>query len=141
MATSTSAAIDLVGAYEEVVTGLRTGDQELLRKRVAEGCLIVGPKGYLIDRDEWISSHDGRVFRQLSLETLTSEVSEYERTATRLDLQRSECLFNGEHISGLFRVLSVWRDGPTGWQLRLIQYTAISGAAEAAQDVDRLPSE
>jgi hypothetical protein len=140
MTTTTDTPTDLAGAYEDVVTGLRIGDKELLGQRVAPGCRIVGPKGFLIDRDEWISSHDGRLFRQLRLETLASEVSDYERTATRLDLQRSECLFDGEHISGLFRVLSVWRHEAAGWQLTLIQYTAVSEEAEA-QDVDRPPAE
>ena len=70
----------------------------------------------------------------LSLETVESELTRYDETATRLDLQRSECLFNGEHISGLFRVLSVWRCERDGWQLRLIQYTAVSQEAETALD-------
>ncbi len=134
MAITTDTDTDLGTAYEEVVAGLRTGDQDLLRQRVARECRVVGPKGFLIDRDEWISSHDGQVFRQLGLETVESDVSRYDGTATRLDLQRSECLFHGEHIAGLFRVLSVWRDEPAGWQLRLIQYTAVSPEAETATD-------
>jgi hypothetical protein len=132
MATTTEP--DLGTAYEEVVAGLWAGDQDLLRRRVARECRVVGPKGFLIGRDEWISSHDGQVFQMLSLETVESEVTGYDETATRLDLQRSECLFNGEHISGLFRVLSVWRSEPDGWQLRLIQYTAVSQEAETALD-------
>jgi Domain of unknown function (DUF4440) len=134
MAATTYTDTDLGTAYEEVVAGLRAGDQDLLRRRVAPECRVVGPKGFLIDREEWIASHDGQVFEMLNLETVESEVARYDETATRLDLQRSECLFNGEQISGLYRVLSVWRAEPAGWQLRLIQYTAVSPEAQTAMD-------
>ena len=134
MAATTDTDTDLGTAYEEVVAGLRAGDQDLLRRRVARECRVVGPKGFLIGRDEWIASHDGQVFEMLALETVESEVARYDDTATRLDLQRSECLFNGEQISGLYRVLSVWRAEPAGWQLRLIQYTAVSPEAQTATD-------
>lgn len=48
----------------------------------------------------------------------------------RCDLQRSECLFHGETITGLFRVLNVWARTAEAWQLVGIQYTAV--APEAA---------
>ena len=121
----------LTQAYDDVVAGLRAGDLDLLRARVSEDCRIVGPKGFLIGRAEWIASHDGRVFQQISLETVESEVLDYGPTAVRLDLQESECLFNGERISGAFRVVSVWRDLEPGWQLTLIQYTAATADALA----------
>lgn len=130
--TTTKTREALSQAYDDVVAGLRAGDLDLLRARVAEDCRIVGPKGFLIGRPEWIASHDGSVFQQISLETVQSEVLDYGPTAVRLDLQQSECLFNGERISGAFRVLSVWRDLGTGWQLTLIQYTAATADALAA---------
>lgn len=129
--TATETREALSEAYDDVVAGLRAGDLDLLRARVAEDCRIVGPKGFLIGRTEWIESHDGSVFEQISLETVESEVLDYGPTAVRLDLQESECLFKGERISGAFRVLSVWRDKEPGWQLTLIQYTAATPEALA----------
>ena len=47
----------------------------------------------------------------------------YRAAAVRSDLQRSECLFRGETITGLFRVLSVWARHDGDWRLTAIQYT------------------
>lgn len=129
--TATDTRQALTCAYDDVVTGLRNSDLDLLRARVSEGCRIVGPKGFLIGRDDWIASHDGSVFEQVRLETVESEVLDYGPTAVRLDLQDSECLFKGEPISGAFRVLSVWRDEEPGWRLTLIQYTSATQEALA----------
>jgi hypothetical protein len=131
--TATATGTSVGSAYSDLLDALRASDPVALDVRVAEHCTIVGPKGYLIGRTEWIDTHNGQVFKQISLETLESRTQTYDQTAVRLDLQRSECLFQGEHISGLFRVISCWHDGPEGWQLTAIQYTSVS--PEAAQDI------
>lgn len=119
-------------AYEGVVAALANSDTDTLNALVAKECTIVGPKGYLIDRADWIASHNGEVFQQISLQTVETRTHAHEGTAVRLDLQRSECMFNGERITGLFRVMSVWREGPRAWRLSAIQYTAV--APEAVPD-------
>lgn len=132
--TTTSTAADaeasVQAAYDRVVAALAASDVATLDTLVAEDCTIVGPKGYLIGRSDWIGSHNGEVFAQISLYTVETRTHAYPGTAVRLDLQRSECLFHAERIAGLFRVMSVWREGPGSWQLSAIQYTAV--APEAA---------
>ncbi len=85
-----------------------------------------GPKGFMIGKDEWIETHSAGIYQQILLEVEQSQVTAYDGLAVRCDLQRSECLFNGETISGLFRVLNVWRPTESHWQLVAIQYTAVS---------------
>jgi len=120
---------ELESAYRELLAALG-GDPDTLHARVSESCQVIGPKGFRIGRAEWIATHNGDVYEQIGLESLESDVQVYGDTAVRADLQRSECRFQGEVISGLFRVLSAWvRQG--GWQLVAIQYTAVAPEAAA----------
>lgn len=121
---------ELTEAHRHVLDALVEGDQVTLERLVADDCQIIGPKGFMIGKDEWISTHSEQVYEQVLLEVEESQVATYEGLAVRCDLQRSECRFNGETIGGLFRVLNVWRRAPSSWQLVAIQYTSV--APEAA---------
>ncbi|WP_163510611.1 nuclear transport factor 2 family protein [Fodinicola acaciae] len=105
------------------------GDSAALRELVADDCRIIGPKGFMVATDEWIDVHASGVYEQVRLETVESEVIDHGDTAIRSDMQRSACVFQGERIGGLYRVLSVWLRTTSGWQLAATQYTAISPAA------------
>ena len=115
----------LQDAYGELLAALVDGPARL-DALVSEHCQVIGPKGFLIGKDEWIGTHNGEVYEQVMLESVESDARVYGDTAVRWDLQRSECRFQGETIKCLFRVLSVWHHEATGWQLVTIQYTAVS---------------
>jgi hypothetical protein len=116
---------ELDRAHAEMINALIDGDTATLKRLVHEDCQIIGPKGFHIGTDEWIGTHASHVYTQVALEVESSEVRQFGDTAIRCDLQRSECLYNGETIKGLFRVLHVWvRDDD--WRLVALQYTAAS---------------
>lgn len=48
---------------------LLRGDADLLAMMVAEECRIIGPKGFFIDRDEWIQTHKDSDCEQVRLES------------------------------------------------------------------------
>ena len=125
---------ELDRAHQELLAALG-GDPATLRARVSERCQVIGPKGFRIGRAEWIAAHSGDVYEQISLESLENDLQIYGETAIRSDLQRSECRFQGERITGLFRVLSVWTHQDLGWQLVAIQYTAVAPEAVAPEAV------
>jgi hypothetical protein len=122
-------ASELDRAYRELLIALG-GDTATLEQRVADRCTVIGPKGFLISKPEWIDAHSGHVYEQVALDSLERDVQVYGDTAVCVDLQHSECLFKGQLITGLFRVLSVWTRHESGWQLVAIQYTSV--APEAA---------
>lgn len=124
---------ELDRAYDQLLAALG-GDHDALQACVAERCQVIGPKGFRIGKAEWIASHSSDLYEQVSLESLDSETHFYGDTAVRSDLQRSECRFHGELITGLFRVLSAWTREDTGWQLVAIQYTALAPEAAAILD-------
>ncbi len=122
MATTT-----IAHSQERLNRALVDGDSAVLTELVAATCRIIGPKGFIVDKDDWINVHASGVYQQVLLRTVESELLEHgESTVIRSDVQQSECVYAGERITGLFRVLSVWVRSGTGWQLAATQYTAIS---------------
>jgi hypothetical protein len=116
-------------AHAELSRALLAAEELTLRRLVADDCQIVGPKGFHISKEEWIGPHVDNVYELQSLEILESTQAVHDQSAVIVDLQQSACVFRGEQIDGLFRVLSGWRREPDGWQLAALQYTGVSDAA------------
>lgn len=93
-------------AHSQVLDALVRNDAEVLDRLVADDCRIVGPKGFLIGKQERIEAHPPR-----------------RPAALRVP-------FQGETIKGSFRVLNGWSRAGDVWQLVGIHYTAV--APEAA---------
>jgi hypothetical protein len=130
METTQNIADQLAESHQRVLDALVDGDGESLDRLLAENCQIVGPKGFLISKRDWIEAHQAEIYEQVMLDVEHTELSVHDDVAVRCDLQRSECLFRGETITALFRVLNVWARADEAWQLVGIQYTAV--APEAA---------
>jgi hypothetical protein len=129
MTTTSDGTTALDRAHQHLLTALVEGDTTTLARLVADGCQIIGPKGFHIAKDEWIDTHSGHVYTQVALETVESSAQQYGDAAVRTELQRSECIYKGEDISGLFRVLELWVRQDDNWQLAAIQYTAVAEGA------------
>ncbi len=111
-------------AQEKLIAALLRGDGETLAALVAPDCRIIGPKGFVTTKDEWIGTHLASSYTQVMLENIESNARVYDDAAIRWDVQQSACVFNGETIEGRFNVTGVWvRDGGR-WQLQSLQYTA-----------------
>ena len=113
---------------QEFHAALLRGDATALDEMLDDECRIIGPKGFYIDKQEWIRTHKDNEYTQVRLESREVEVRSYGDTAIRWEVQDSRCVFKGETIDGLFRVTEVWvrRDGP--WRLASLQYTSMSAA-------------
>ena len=118
-------------AQQELMAALLAADEPALRRLVAEGCQIIGPKGFQLSKSEWIGAHVDAVYELRSLDNRETRIDLYGDTAVIVALQDSACVFRGEHIDGLFRTLSVWHHQleVADWQLVALQYTAVSEAA------------
>jgi len=109
---------------DKVNAALLASDGQVLQDLVAPNALIIGPKGFIIDRDTWIDVHEGSDYQQVRLEPTETGVHEYENVGIRFDVVDSECKFKGETITGKFRVTQVWVNDHKRWKLASVQYTS-----------------
>ena len=110
---------------DKVNAALLGSDWEALNDLVAPDARVIGPRGFIIGRDEWIGVHQSNDYQQIKLETSETEVSAYDGAGIRFDVVDSECTYHGETITGRFRVMQVWVTDRERWQLAAVQYTAL----------------
>ena len=119
---------DIRRQQDEYHAALLRGDASVLSSMVAEDCRIIGPKGYYIDRDEWIGTHQDSRYVQVRLESREVEQRRYGDAVIRWEVQDSSCIFRGEKIDGRFRVTQVWIRQADEWRLASVQYTSMTGS-------------
>jgi hypothetical protein len=118
---------DAIHALQDRVNAALLGsDWQTLNDLIAPEARIIGPKGYMIDRDEWIGHHQLAEYEQVRLDVTEAEVHTYDRVGLRFDTVESECLYKGERITGRFRVTQVWVTDHDRWQLVAVQYTSLA---------------
>ncbi len=123
MNTTTTAPI----AHAALRTALLGKDEPALQRLVADRCSIIGPKGFHIAKQDWIRPHVDDVYELVALDVVETDTETYGDTSIVVEVQQSHCVYNGEHIKGLFRVTSVWhRD-----EVVSLQYTAIAEEAQS----------
>jgi hypothetical protein len=116
---------------DQVNAALLGGDWETLHRLVAERALVIGPKGFMIRRDEWIGVHQEGAYEQRRLATSDTHVEVYDGAGVRVDTVDSECLYHGESITGTFRVCQTWALDGGEWRLAAVQYTGTPPQAGA----------
>jgi len=79
----------------------------------------------MISRDVWIDVHQSAGYRQVKLEALEATVRAYDSAVIHCDVIDSECVYQGQTITGRFRVTHVWVTDHLRWQLAGVQYTAL----------------
>jgi Domain of unknown function (DUF4440) len=110
---------------DRVNAALLESDWETLNDLVAPEARIIGPKGFMIDRDEWIGVHQGSEYQQVRLQPTETDLRTYDRAGIRVDIVDSECIYKGETHAGRFRVTQVWVSDHDRWQLAAVQYTSL----------------
>jgi hypothetical protein len=110
---------------DEVNRALLTSDWATLYELIAADARIIGPKGFMTDRDEWIGVHQDPDYELVRLEPTETEVHAYGTAGICIDSVESECVYHGETIRGRFRVTQSWVSNHGRWQLAAIQYTAL----------------
>jgi hypothetical protein len=116
---------DVIDDLQDSVNDALLGsDWQTLGELIDTDARIIGPKGFIIDRDTWIGVHQGSDYQQVRLDVTESEVRQYDGAGIRFDVVESECLYKGETIAGRFRVTQVWVRKEVRWRLVAVQYTS-----------------
>src|SRR3954466_9511539 len=83
-----------------------TADREALRELLADDFLSIGPRGFVLDKNQWIDRHGE--FRYQALETSEMDVRQYGDTAVVRDVQRNRATYGDQPVAVNTRVSQVW---------------------------------
>lgn len=98
-------------------------DRHTLGELIADDFLSIGPKGFMLDKRQWIDRHDQ--FRYDSLETTDVDVRIHGDTAVVRDIQRNRATYDDQAVALSLRVSQTWVREGEGWQLVGIQFSPL----------------
>jgi ketosteroid isomerase-like protein len=101
-----------------------TADAETLRELIADDFLSIGPKGYVMDKKQWIDRHS--TFTYHELDTSEMDVRTYGDTAIIRDVQRNQATWEGHDVAVNTRVSQVWVRQDGQWRLAGIQFSPLA---------------
>jgi hypothetical protein len=109
---------------QEFDTAELDDDRETLRRLIAEDFQSIGPRGFLLDKEEWIVRHDR--FHYAALETSEHEVRLYDSAAILRNVQRNTGVHDGQESQYVVRVGQVWVNQSGEWRLAGIQFSPLA---------------
>jgi hypothetical protein len=101
-----------------------TADAETLRRLIADDFRSIGPKGFVLDKDEWIDRH--RHFTYHALDTSDVEIRVYDKAAIVRNVQRNDASYRDNRVQLAVRVSQTWVQTADGWRLAGIQFSPLA---------------
>lgn len=101
-------------------------DRATLEELIADDFRSIGPKGFVMDKREWIDRHD--LFRYLELQISELEVSRYGDAAIVRDVQTNHATYDDQEVRLSVRVSQTWVRNEGRWQLAGIQFSPMASA-------------
>jgi hypothetical protein len=99
-------------------------DTETLQRLLADDFLSIGPKGFVLDKQEWIERHVHFTYHALDIDDI--DIRLHDNTAIVRDIQRNRASYKNEHIELAFRVSQVWVQQQEEWRLAAIQFSPLA---------------
>jgi hypothetical protein len=105
------------------------GDGEALDRIAARGLTLVGPVGFVLDRQQWINRYrlPGGL-RMQALEWSDLSVRQYGETVVVVGVQTQKATYAGRPRDGRFRVTQVCVREDGVWKLASLHLSPIGGA-------------
>ncbi len=101
-----------------------TADAVALEDLLADDFLSIGPRGFVMTKDEWIGRHVH--FSYQSLDTSEVDVRMYDGAAIVRNVQHNLATYRDQHVDITARVSQVWVDLDGRWRLAGIQFSPMS---------------
>jgi hypothetical protein len=119
---------------KDIVRGLQVefdraeleADAETLERLIAEDFLSIGPKGFVLDKDEWIGRHVHFTYHALDVSDM--DIRLYDDTAVIRTIQRNRASYKDQEVALAVRVSQVWVRQGADWRLAAIQFSPLAGA-------------
>lgn len=99
-------------------------DAETLQWLLADDFLSIGPKGFVLDKEEWIDRHVHFTYHDLEISEM--DVRLYDKTAIVRNVQRHRATYKDQHMELAVRVSQVWVNQQDEWRLAGIQFSPLA---------------
>ena len=93
------------------------GDVPAIASLLHEDFLAVGPRGFLLTKEQWLDRHRSGDLVYQSLTWEDASVREFGDTAVSVAVQDQKATFQGRDIPGTFRVTVIVTRGASGWAI------------------------
>jgi hypothetical protein len=108
----------------EFDTAERHADTKTLKRLIADDFLSIGPKGFVLDKQEWIDRHVHFTYQALDIDDI--DIRLYGNTAIVRNIQRNKASYKNEHVELALRVSQTWVQKQKRWQLAAIQFSPLA---------------
>ena len=105
----------------------RSDDRATLAALIHADFASIGPKGFVLDKEQWISRHD--FFRYHELDVSEQDVRLFGDTAIVRNVQRNHADSSGHEVRVNTRVSQVWIRDADGWRIVAIQFSPLAEPA------------
>ncbi len=99
-------------------------DAEALQRLLVDDFLSIGPRGFVLDKQEWIDRHVHFTYHELGTSEL--DVRLYDKTAIVRNVQRNRATYKDQQVELAVRVSQVWVHLRDGWRLAAIQFSPLA---------------
>jgi len=113
--TTTTTAVMALG--ERWTAAERAGDTEALSAIADDGFRLVGPFGFVLDKEQWLDRYRSGAFHTESLDWEDVSVADHGDVAITIGRQTQRATYQGQPANGAFRVSHVFGRQPDGWRL------------------------
>jgi len=118
---------DVLAVQERFDRAELAGDRATLRELIDDDFLSIGPKGFVLDKAQWIDRHG--MFRYLALDPRDVDVRRYrDDVAVVRNIQRNRALWKDQQVAVDTRVSQVWLLRDDGWRIVGIQFSPLAEA-------------
>lgn len=93
------------------------GDTDTLSGLVADGFRLVGPLGFVLDRQQWLDRYQSGALATQRLDWRDVEVRVHGDTAIAIGVHDQEATHQGNRVDGTFRATHVLVRTEDGWRI------------------------
>lgn len=101
-------------------------DRAALDELIDAGFLSIGPKGFVLDKAQWIARHDH--FRYHELDVSEMDVRTFPSAAIVRSVQRNHADSSGHDVRIATRVSQTWVQRAGAWRIAGIQFSPLADA-------------
>jgi ketosteroid isomerase-like protein len=123
---------DIMTTGQKWATAESTGDTGALADLVTDDFRVVGPVGFILDRQQYLGRYQGG-FSPESVAWDDVIVRDYGNAAVTIATVTQQASFQGQRADGQFRVAHVFVKPADRWQIANVQYSMIGGPSPFAR--------